>query len=132
MRAGSCSKRCRRSSPKSGGCCTPAAACAWPDAAAHVGSIVVHVVLDYGNLPFLAAQNPYVGLLRATAPRRRAGRPATTSRLRSTAGAGAPLFASGGDAWPLSDALFARLAASRDAVLGDDRGPRRRRRTSTC
>ena len=69
MRAGSCSRRCRRSSPRSGGCCTRAAACAWTTARGPriVGSVVVHVVLDYSNLPFLAAQNPYVGLLRATA-----------------------------------------------------------------
>ena len=43
-----------------------------------VGSVVVHVVLDYSNLPFLAAQNPYVELLRANAgapdaPARRRG-----------------------------------------------------------
>ena len=49
-----------------------------------VGSVVVHVVLDYGNLPFLAAQNPYVGLLRATAgpPRGRPARRRGVCRLR--------------------------------------------------
>ncbi|MEO8680472.1 MAG: HAMP domain-containing sensor histidine kinase, partial [Vicinamibacterales bacterium] len=31
----------------------------------HVGSIVVHVMLDYGNLSFISAQNPYLELLRA-------------------------------------------------------------------
>ena len=30
-----------------------------------VGSVVVHVMLDYSNLPFLSAQSPYVALLRA-------------------------------------------------------------------
>ena len=36
-----------------------------PSGASHVvGSIVVHAMLDYANLPFIASQNPYVELLR--------------------------------------------------------------------
>ena len=88
-----------------------------------VGSVVVLVVLDYSNLPFLAAQNPYVGLLRATAG------PSDTAPRDDVAFAvygwsRRPLFATGADAWPLSDALFARLTASREpfwAVI-EDRG----------
>jgi signal transduction histidine kinase len=88
-----------------------------------VGSVVVHVVLDYSNLPFLAAQNPYVALLRATS-----GAPAPAPRDDVTFAvygwSRRPLFASRTDAWPLPDALFARLTASRDpfwAVI-EDRG----------
>lgn len=40
------------------------------------GSIVLHVMLDYGNLSFISAQNPYVELLRA-------GRPQPEPRLRT-------------------------------------------------
>ena len=88
-----------------------------------VGSVVVHVVLDYGNLPFLAAQNPYVGLLRATA----AGTNAKDQDDVAFVVYGwsrRPLFVSGGDAWPISEALFARLVASREPFWAaiDDRG----------
>ncbi len=88
-----------------------------------VGSVVVHVVLDYGNLPFLAAQNPYVGLLRATAGPPEAG-PRDDVAFAVYGWSRRPLFTSGTDAWPLSDALFGRLTASRQpfwAVI-EDRG----------
>jgi signal transduction histidine kinase len=88
-----------------------------------VGSVVVHVVLDYSNLPFLAAQNPYVALLRATS-----GAAASVPRDDVTFAvygwSRRPLFASGSDPWPIPDALFARLTASREpfwAVI-EDRG----------
>ena len=41
-----------------------------------VGSLIVHVMLDYGNLSFVSAQNPYVALLRS-------GRPLPEPRLRA-------------------------------------------------
>ena len=88
-----------------------------------IGSVVVHVVLDYGNLPFLDAQNPYVGLLRATAPG--GARPDQEDVAFVVYGwSRRPLFVSGGEAWPISEALFARLAASRAAFWAtiDDRG----------
>jgi len=36
-----------------------------------VGAIVIHAMLDYGTLPFLTSQNPYVDLFRTQADRRR-------------------------------------------------------------
>jgi signal transduction histidine kinase len=88
-----------------------------------VGSVVVHVVLDYSNLPFLAAQNPYVGLLRATAA---ADTPAPRDDVAFAVYGWSrrPLFAAGTDAWPLSDALFDRLTASRTPFWAriEDRG----------
>jgi len=88
-----------------------------------VGSVVVHVVLDYSNLPFLAAQNPYVGLLRATAA---ADTPAPRDDVAFAVYGWSrrPLFAAGTDAWPLSDALFERLTASRAPFWAriEDRG----------
>ncbi len=88
-----------------------------------VGSIVVHVVLDYGNLPFLAAQNPYVGLLRATADGAN-NADADDVAFVVYGWSRRPLFVSGGEAWPLSDALFTTLAASREPFWAtiEDRG----------
>ena len=81
-----------------------------------VGSIVVHVVLDYANLPFLAAQNPYVALLGASESAVAAGE----GRAREDVAfvvygwSRRPLYVSGGDAWTLPEPLFERLAASRE------------------
>ena len=100
-----------------------------------VGSVVVHVVLDYANLPFLTAQNPYVGLMRATAT---GGEVSDQGDVAFVVYGWSrrPLFVSGGDAWPISEPLFSRLAASRlpfwatiedrgvasDVFLQNDRG----------
>lgn len=81
-----------------------------------VASIVVHVVLDYANLPFLAAQNPYVALLGASDAAVAAGE----GRARDDVAfvvygwSRRPLYVSGGEAWTLPEPLFARLAASRE------------------
>ena len=88
-----------------------------------IGSVVVHVVLDYGNLPFLAAHSPYVGLMRATAPG--GASPDQDDVAFVVYGwSRRPLFVSGGEAWPISEALFSRLAASRAPFWAtiDDRG----------
>ena len=86
-----------------------------------IGSVVVHVVLDYANLPFLAAQNPYVALL-GGADRDPAARDDLAFVVYGWSRR--PLYVSGGEAWPLSQDVFARATASRDpfwAVL-EDRG----------
>ncbi len=88
-----------------------------------VGSVVVHVVLDYSNLPFLAAQNPYVALLRATAgPEGVAPRDDVAFAVYGWSRR--PLFVSGAEAWPLSDGLFGRLTGSREPfwTVIEDRG----------
>ena len=86
-----------------------------------IGSVVVHVVLDYANLPFLAAQNPYVALLGG------AGRdPSAREDLAFVVYGWSrrPLYVSGGEAWPLPEDVFARLTASRDPFWAtlEDRG----------
>ena len=50
------------------------------------GSVVVHSMLDYGNLSFISAQNPYVALVRSPVAAASRGR-ARTSSSTSTAGA---------------------------------------------
>ena len=115
--AGTSTRRCRRSSPKSGACCTPAGRSASADRpAAIAGSIVVHAMLDYENLPFISSR---------TRTSSCCGRP---TRCATTGLAGddvefavygwsrTPLYSSSGTAWPLDDAVFARVEQSRDPV----------------
>ncbi len=80
-----------------------------------VGTIVLHVVFDYRSLPFLTSQSPYFELFRPSEQ----GAPA-----ESTTGAAVeiaiygwglqPLYTSRPSAWPIDDALFARLYRSRE------------------
>ena len=71
------------------------------------GILLVHVVLDYGTLPFVAAQDPYAALFRPTL--RAAERPtAARSRLPSTDGAARP-YPTAGTAWPISNELLQRI-----------------------
>jgi len=73
-------------------------------------------VLDYANLPFLAAQNPYVALLSAS------GAPVTGGDNGARHDVAfvvygwsrRPLYVSGGEAWTLPEPLFDRLATSRE------------------
>lgn len=76
-----------------------------------IGSVVVHVVLDYANLPFLAAQNPYVALL-GSDDRDSAAREELAFVVYGWSRR--PLFVSGGEAWALPAPVFERLAASRE------------------
>jgi signal transduction histidine kinase len=90
-----------------------------------VGSIAVHVTLDYSNLSFITAQSPYVALLRGedlsdveTAPRERVEFTVYGWSRR-------PLYMSGRATWPLTEEIFARILASREpfwarASSGDD------------
>jgi signal transduction histidine kinase len=80
-----------------------------------VGSVVVHVQLDYSNLSFISAQSPYVALLRGP------GQPVTTElfpreRLEFAVYGWSrrTLYMSGDDAWPLEEPVFQRILASRD------------------
>jgi signal transduction histidine kinase len=90
-----------------------------------VGSIAVHVTLDYSNLSFISAQSPYVALLRS--PGQETTEPAPREAVEFTVYGWSrqPLYMSGRDAWPLPDEIFQRTVRSRDpfwATLrrGDD------------
>lgn len=90
-----------------------------------VASIVVHVVLDYANLPFLAARNPYVALLGASDAAVAAGEARARDELAFVVYGWSrrPLYVSGGEAWTLPEPLFERLATSREpfwAAIGED------------
>jgi signal transduction histidine kinase len=80
-----------------------------------VGSVVVHVQLDYSNLSFISSQSPYVALLRAP------GEAATAEqtpreRLEFTVYGWSrrALYMSGTDAWPLTEPVFQRVFQSRE------------------
>ena len=81
-----------------------------------VGSVVVEVVLDYGALPFISRQDPYVQLFsrdEPTTPGVNAGRDVD---LAIYGWGRYPLYTSSGRAWPLPDPLFERIYASRDPL----------------
>ncbi len=76
-----------------------------------VGTIVVHVLLfDYRTLPFITSQNPYFEVFRpaeGTAPQE-----GTTGSDVDVAIYGwglSPIYTSGRVAWPITEALFARI-----------------------
>jgi len=73
-----------------------------------IGVLLVHVVLDYGTLPFVAAQDPYAALFRPTlhAAERTYGREigfAVYGWGRT------PVYPTAGTAWPISQDLLIRL-----------------------
>ena len=83
------------------------------------GSIVVHAMLDYANLPFISSQSPYVELLRPADPLRGEGLSGRDVEFAFYGWSRRPLYSSSGRAWPLEDPVFARLEASRDPVWAE-------------
>ena len=80
------------------------------------GSIIVHAILDYANLPFILSQNPYVELMRPADPLRGEGISGRDVEFAFYGWSRTPLYASGVTAWPLADAAFASIEQSRDPV----------------
>ncbi len=79
-----------------------------------VGAIAIYAMLDYGDLPFIASQNPYVTLV--------GGEQGAAPRLTESHGdvgfvvygwSRTPVYASG-PAWTLDDTTFDRVYQSRD------------------
>ncbi|HNV02219.1 MAG TPA: HAMP domain-containing sensor histidine kinase [Vicinamibacterales bacterium] len=78
----------------------------------HVGAIVIHAMLDYGSLPFIMSQNPYVELFRD----QRAGEadaPDLDVQFTVYGWSLRPIYTSGGAAWTLDRSTFERVYASR-------------------
>jgi signal transduction histidine kinase len=93
--------------------CTPGTRASVTD-----GSIVVHVMLDYNALPFISPESPYREVFRAD----NAAREATGRRPIALAIYGwslLPVYTSGVQVWPISDADFARIYASRAGFWTD-------------
>ncbi|HXD15435.1 MAG TPA: HAMP domain-containing sensor histidine kinase [Vicinamibacterales bacterium] len=88
-----------------------------PDGRSHVvGSIVVHAMLDYANLPFIASKSPYVELLRPAEPSRAEGVSGGDIEFAVYGWSRTPLYSSAETAWQMADAAFGRLAVSRAPV----------------
>jgi signal transduction histidine kinase len=88
-----------------------------PRGSSHVvGSIVVHAMLDYANLPFIASKSPYVELLRPVEPQRTEGISGGDIEFAVYGWSRMPLYASADTAWRLDPATFARLASSRSPL----------------
>ena len=79
----------------------------------HVGSVVVHAMLDYANLPFILSQNPYVELMRPVDPLRDEGLSGRDVEFAVYGWSRTPVYASGVTAWPIDDAVFSRIEESR-------------------
>jgi signal transduction histidine kinase len=78
------------------------------------GSIVVHAMLDYENLPFISSQNPYVELLRPQDPLRDEDVSGRDIEFAFYGWSRTPLYPYSGTAWPLDDAVFDQVVASRE------------------
>lgn len=79
------------------------------------GSIVVHVMLDYGALPFLSTQTPYFEVFRtpqAAAPIE--AMPGADVALAVYGWGRTPIYTSTGRAWPIAADLFERVYATRE------------------
>jgi signal transduction histidine kinase len=77
------------------------------------GSIVVRVMLDYSNLPFLTSQNPYLESLRPERAAAPEGSQGNDIEFVAYGWSRAPFSEAGASTWPLSDDLFKRAVASR-------------------
>ena len=78
-----------------------------------VGAIVVHVMLDYSTLPFISSQSPYFEFVRTQQALPREGTPGGDIELVIYGWGRLPIYTSGPIAWPIDDALFDRISASR-------------------
>jgi signal transduction histidine kinase len=91
-----------------------------------LGSIVVHTMLDYANLPFIASQSPYLELMRPSDARQGEGVTGGDVEFAVYGWSRTPLYSSGSRAWPLEEDVFGRVEESRRPLWaelrrGDDR-----------
>ncbi|MEQ1574816.1 MAG: HAMP domain-containing sensor histidine kinase, partial [Vicinamibacterales bacterium] len=79
-----------------------------------IGSVVVHAMLDYANLPFIASQNPYMELLRPADPLRDESLSGRDVEYAVYGWSRRPLYASRNRAWVIEDEVFERVVSARD------------------
>ncbi len=77
------------------------------------GSVVVHSMLDYANLSFISAQNPYTALMRSGPPRPQP-RPRAEVELYVYGWSRRVLYSSVDTVPPLTEAVYRRAYASRE------------------
>ncbi|HEX3704477.1 MAG TPA: ATP-binding protein [Vicinamibacterales bacterium] len=78
-----------------------------------LGSIVVRAMLDQQSLPFISSQSPYLESLQPDRPATAEGLSGRDVEFVVYGWSRAPIYASGTSTWPLPDAVFDRLVASR-------------------
>jgi signal transduction histidine kinase len=76
------------------------------------GALVLHVMLDYAVLSFISSQNPYFELFRDRASGLQENVPGHDVELVIYGWGRTPIFTTTGRAWPMDDALFARVYRS--------------------
>jgi len=78
-----------------------------------LGTVVVRAMLDYHTLPFIASESPYIESLRSSSDRPSI-QPDPDIEFVVYGWSRAPIYASGTSVWPLPDAIFEGMVASRD------------------
>ncbi|MSO30455.1 MAG: HAMP domain-containing histidine kinase [Acidobacteria bacterium] len=78
-----------------------------------LGSIAVHAMPDYANLPFISSQSPYVELMRQGEQPRGEGVSGRDTEFVFYGWSRRPLYTSGVTAWPLEDDVFQRIEQTR-------------------
>jgi signal transduction histidine kinase len=81
-----------------------------------LGTIVIHAMLDYANLPFILSQSPYVELMRPADRLRGEGISGQDIEFTFYGWSRRPLYVSAVTAWPLDDAVFAEVERERTPV----------------
>jgi signal transduction histidine kinase len=80
-----------------------------------IATLVVHVVFDYRTLPFIRSQSAYLDAFSASEGSDALEAPPAGEVKLTVYGWGlTTIFTSGSDAWPLDEATFARVYASRE------------------
>ncbi|MCX6552913.1 MAG: HAMP domain-containing sensor histidine kinase [Acidobacteria bacterium] len=101
-----------------------------------VGSIVIHAMLDYGSLPFITSQNPYVELFRNPTASIETASPVRDVEFAVYGWSLRPIYASGSAPWTIDAETFSHVYRTRapfwtrqsaggrtyDVYLANDRG----------
>jgi len=79
-----------------------------------LGSVVVHLALDYSALPFISRENPYNNLISVAPSASSNGLTGQDVELAIYGWGLRPVFTSGNNAWSLDDSLISQVRRSRD------------------
>jgi signal transduction histidine kinase len=89
------------------------ALCSDKPGAKPLGSIVIHAMPDFENLPFISSRSPYMELLRPADPLRREGLSGRDVEFAAYGWSRTQFYPVAGNAWSLPDDVSARVEESR-------------------
>src|SRR4029453_17719233 len=89
------------------------ALCSGKPGAPPLGSIVLHAMPDFENLPFISSRSPYMELLRPADPFRRDGLSGRDVEFAAYGWSCTPFYPVAGTAWSLPEDLFTLIEESR-------------------